>query len=260
MLQVDASLLRAVAPGQSGARAVHQGLIITEVGASLAGTLDQYEVNTPPRIAHFVAQVAHESDGFCTTEEYASGAAYEGRADLGNTQPGDGMRFKGRGLIQLTGRANYASAAGRLGIGLVADPDLAAVPATSLRIACDFWATKKINTPADRDDIITVTRLVNGGLNGIDSRRAYLAKAKAALAKLQAATLPVSPGAPGTLHRGLDGDDVIRLQTALRDQGIQVAIDGVFGPGTEAAVRQFQADNDLVADGIVGPATWAALG
>lgn len=259
MLLVDTDLLRAVAPSRSEGRAQQQDAIITEVGRILADTLDQYEVNTPLRIAHFVAQTCHESDGFCTTEEYASGAAYEGRADLGNTQAGDGRLFKGRGLIQLTGRANYTAAGRRLELDLVGNPDLAAVPATSLLIACDFWNSRDINVPCDQDDIIKVTRLVNGGLNGIDSRRIYLGKAKTAIARLEAVGTPASSGAPATLHRGMEAEAVARLQEALRGKGLLVAIDGVFGPGTETAVRQFQASNGLVSDGIVGPATWAKL-
>src|ERR1051326_2343335 len=94
MIGVDAGLLFKLAPGQSGPRATRQHEIITGMGQPLAGTLDQYEINTPLRIAHFLAQVAEESDGFCTTEEYASGKAYENRADLGNVNPGDGVLYK----------------------------------------------------------------------------------------------------------------------------------------------------------------------
>ena len=82
---------------------------------------------------------AGEFDGFCTTVEYASGDAYNGRTDLGNTQPGDGPRFKGRGLIQLTGRSNYQQYGELLKLDLVQDPELAADPVISLRIACTFW-------------------------------------------------------------------------------------------------------------------------
>jgi putative chitinase len=259
MLPISADLLRAVAPRQSGIRAQHQAHIIEEVGASLAATLGQYAINTPLRLAHFIAQTCHESDGYCTTEEYASGAAYEGRRDLGNTEPGDGRLFKGRGLIQLTGRANYEAAGRRLQLPLVANPDVAAVPATSLLIACDYWKQRDINTPCDRDDIITVTRRVNGGLNGIESRREYLAKAKGALARLKAGPIAASPGGPPTLHRGMEGEGVVSLQEALSDNHLTVAIDGAFGAGTEAAVRHFQASQGLAVDGIVGPATWSKL-
>lgn len=253
----DAALLRAVAPAQSGARAKHQALIIDEVGKTLAETLKKYEINTPLRIAHFMAQACHESDGLCTTEEYASGAAYEGRKDLGNTEAGDGRKYKGRGLIQLTGRANYKAAGEKLSQDLVGNPDLAATPALSLEIACNYWVSRKINDAADQDNIIRATKLVNGGLNGLDSRKAYLAKAKAALAHMQAGQLPVS--AHPVLHRGMDGEDVTALQEALRARSIMVAVDGDFGAGTETAVKAWQGAHGLDADGIVGPATWTTL-
>jgi putative chitinase len=259
MLQVDADVMREVAPRVKGRRAQHQSFIIEEAGKDLASILDKYEINTPLRVAHFLAQTCHESDGFCTTEEYASGAAYEGRRDLGNTEPGDGRKFKGRGLIQLTGRANYAAAGKRLQLDLINSPDLAAVPATSVLTACDYWRQREINPHCDQDDIIGVTRIINGGLNGIDSRRAYLAKAKIAVAKLQAGQLPASADAPPTLHRGMQGDGVTRLQRALSRKDISVAIDGVFGSETARAVQHFQRANQLTADGIVGPATWKAL-
>lgn len=259
MFQVDADVMRAVAPRVKGHRAQHQSFIIEDAGKDLASILDKYEINTLLRIAHFLAQTCHELDGFCTTEEYASGAAYEGRRDLGNIEPGDGRKFKGRGLIQLTGRANYAAAGQRLQLDLINSPDLAAVPATSVLTACDYWTQRNINPHCDQDDIIKVTKIINGGLNGIDSRRAYLAKAKTALAKLQAGQLPASAGGLPPLHRGMEDDDVTRLQEALSQKGISVAIDGVFGPGTVTAVQQFQRNNQLTADGIVGPATWKAL-
>jgi putative chitinase len=258
MLPINADLMGAVAPRESRSRAQHQAFIIENAAKNL-DSLQQYEINTALRVVHFLAQTCHESDGFCTTEEYASGAAYEGRRDLGNTQAGDGRKYKGRGLIQLTGRANYAAAGERLKLDLIGSPDLAAEPATSVLTACDFWKAHNINPDCDQDNLIAVTRKVNGGLNGLESRRAYLAKAKAALAKLQAGQLPASAGAPPTLHLGMEGDDVTRLQEALRQKGISATVDGNFGPGTAACVRQFQQSNQLKADGIVGPSTWEAL-
>ena len=95
MLSLDATTIRELAPAQNGQRAERQHEIIEGMGTSISATLDSYDINTPLRIAHFLAQVAHESDGFCTTEEYASGLAYEGRKDLGNLETNDGPPIQG---------------------------------------------------------------------------------------------------------------------------------------------------------------------
>lgn len=134
------------------------------------------------RLAHFMAQLAHESDNFRAMEEYASGAAYEGRKDLGNTQPGDGKRYKGRGPIQLTGRANYREYGRALGIDFERHPELVATPSVGLIVALRYWERKGLNALADGDDIVTITLRINGGKNGLDDRRAKLAKMKALLA------------------------------------------------------------------------------
>jgi putative chitinase len=136
---------------------------------------------SPLRLAHFLAQLGHESDGYRAMEEYASGTAYEGRADLGNSQPGDGPRFKGRGPIQITGRTNYRHFGRKIGIDLESHPEIAALPSIGILLACTYWDERRINILADSDDIIGITRRINGGLNGIDDRRARLAAAKALL-------------------------------------------------------------------------------
>lgn len=137
---------------------------------------------SPLRLAHFMAQVAHESGGFRYMEEIwgptAAQKGYEGRANLGNTEPGDGFRYKGRGPLQLTGRANYRQFGRTIGIDLERHPEIAAYPSMGLWVACQYWADRKINALADADDVEAVTRKVNGGLNGLADRKAYLAKAK----------------------------------------------------------------------------------
>ena len=139
-------------------------------------------IDTPLRQAHFLAHIGHESGHLRYNEELASGAAYEGRANIGNTQPGDGRRFKGRGLIQLTGRANYAAYGEAIGRDLLAAPTLVATdPALAVDVACWFWETRGLNAAADADDIERGTRRINGGLNGIADRRAILARAKRVL-------------------------------------------------------------------------------
>lgn len=139
------------------------------------------EISTPQRLAHFLAQLAHESGNFIYMEEIASGAAYEGRKDLGNTQPGDGRRFKGRGPIQLTGRANYRDYGHALGIDLEGNPEIAAIPSIGMMTACRYWRDKGLNELADADDVERITRRINGGINGLADRKAKLAKIKGLL-------------------------------------------------------------------------------
>lgn len=135
-------------------------------------------MDSPLRLAHFMAQLCHESGSFRYMEEIASGAAYEGRKDLGNAFPGDGRRFKGRGPIQLTGRANYRAFGRKIGIDLERHPEIAAVPSIGLLTALEYWADRGLNAYADADDIRAVTRRINGGLNGLADREAHLRKIK----------------------------------------------------------------------------------
>lgn len=260
MIPVDSDFIMAVAPRFSGDKAEAQSRIVGEISAVFSRTLDSYDINTKKRIAHFMAQVTHECAGFRTTEEFASGAAYEGREDLGNIHAGDGKRYKGRGLIQLTGRANYRKIGKILDLPLEDNPVLAAEPATSLKIACEYWHTRKINAAADRDDLIKATKLVNGGLNGLDDRRKYLQKAKTALANIEGIRVALNEGGNSiVLRRGSFGDAVRELQELLIAEGFDISIDNDFGPATELAVLMFQKKNNLVADGIVGRNTWLSL-
>jgi putative chitinase len=126
------------------------------------------------RKQYFLAQIAHESDGFKTTEEYASGRAYEGRKDLGNVHEGDGERFKGRGLIQLTGRENYRKFGKRIGKDLEAYPEVVAKFPFAMMSAVDFWVMNGLNSLADRKDFLGVTKRINGGTTGWDWRCRYL--------------------------------------------------------------------------------------
>src|SRR5690606_21874145 len=128
------------------------------------------------RLIHFLAQLAHESGNFRYMEEIASGAAYEGRTDLGNTQVGDGKRFKGRGPIQLTGRANYRKYGQQLGIDFENNPEIVAIPSIGLMVACKFWSDNVLNALADQADVQMITRQINGGTNGLSHRKAHLTK------------------------------------------------------------------------------------
>jgi putative chitinase len=262
MIPVDAQTMREIAPRFSGANGDRQNVITAAVGEVLALTLARYGIDTRLRIAHFLGQTCHESAGFRTTEEFASGHAYEGRSDLGNTQPGDGPRYKGRGLLQLTGRANYRDLGKILKVDLEGEPERAGEPVLSLLIACEYWKKRRINADCDADDLIAVTKKVNGGTNGLEDRRQYTTKAKAAIARLEGILLqgeaPPTGGRP-VLRRGSRGEAVAALQGLLQKIGYMVAIDGDFGAGTEVAVAAFQRERALDVDGIVGRDTWAAL-
>lgn len=202
---------------------------ITPVLASHAPALlaaaERYQINTPLRLAHWLAQMAHESDGFESMEESlnykadskmmqkfigwgriskedaqkfgktADHPAHQnalanilyggsfGLKQLGNTQPGDGWRFRGRGYKQITGRDNYARGSQRVfkDDRLVQNPDLAAQPEFAAMLAADFWDSKKLNPHADRDDIEAITRIINGGDTGLKERKEWLVRAKKAL-------------------------------------------------------------------------------
>ncbi len=146
--------------------------------AALLQTLEKYGIMTPARICAFLAQIGHESDEFRAVEEYASGIAYEGRKDLGNTQKGDGIKYKGRGLIQITGRANYAQMSKDLGIDFIKNPHRLKEPFYACLSAGWYWDKHKLNTLADAGDFKAITKKINGGYNGLDHRTALYKKAK----------------------------------------------------------------------------------
>jgi putative chitinase len=131
--------------------------------------------------------VGHESGDFRFSEEIASGAAYEGRTDLGNTKKGDGVRFKGRGLIQITGRSNYTEYGKARHRDYVTEPHnriIANNPAIAVDVSCWFWKTRNLNALADADNIDAITRRINGGVNGLKDRKAHFRRAKCLLVLL----------------------------------------------------------------------------
>jgi putative chitinase len=150
----------------------------------LNDAMAEFGIDTPAREAAFLAQIAHESGSLRYVKELASGAGYEGRADLGNTEPGDGVRYKGRGLIQITGRANYASCSAALFDGpdvLLEHPEMLETVSGACRSAAWFWKTHGLNELADAGNFERITRRINGGLNGQPDRLAFFATAKEVL-------------------------------------------------------------------------------
>lgn len=263
--RIDTTVLRQIAPKVTGAPSVSQAAVVLGFGGMLPKLLVYMGATTPLRISHFLAQVAHESDGFCTVVEYASGAAYEGREDLGNVNRGDGIRFKGRGPIQLTGRANYRSFTDWMRAIQPDCPDFERRPELVADwpwagwAAAYFWMTRGLYKLADRDDLVGITWIINGGRNGLSDRARYLAKIKPIVQRLAASEIQPDHDYP-VLHRGSEGEWVERLQIGLVEGAYGVlAIDGDFGPATEGAVKMLQRARGLKVDGIAGPKTFAAL-
>ena len=151
---------------------------IDTVGVPLAHLIN------PIRFAYFMAQCAHESAGFQFTKELGSARylnRYEGRRDLGNTEIGDGVRFCGRGIIQVTGRSNYAACGEWTGLPLLEYPELLEDPGPAVRSACWYWMTHNLNPICDAQNFTLLTRRINGGTNGMASRNQWLAKIKTAI-------------------------------------------------------------------------------
>jgi len=147
--------------------------------APMVQAMERFEINTPARAAAFLAQVMHESGRLRYTLELASGDAYEGRRDLGNLHKGDGRRFKGRGLIQITGRANYRDCSMALygDERLLITPELLEQPEGAALSAAWYWSSRNLNALADAGQFSLITRRINGGMNGLADRLAYFDKA-----------------------------------------------------------------------------------
>lgn len=136
----------------------------------LNAVLEEFEINTPQRIRMFLAQIGHESGQLRYVRELASGEAYEGRKDLGNTAPGDGVRYKGRGLIQITGKSNYGLVSLALGLPLLEKPELLEEDRNACRSAGWFWYKSNLNALADMGLFREITKRINGGYNGYADR------------------------------------------------------------------------------------------
>jgi len=168
----DTSVLRKIMPLATQAN-------VDKFGPHVEEALEMFEVNTPARQAAFLAQLAHESGQFRYVRELADGKAYEGRKDLGNTQPGDGPKFKGRGLIQITGRNNYKLLGDYLGVDLISNPAVLEQPDYAVKSAGWFWHVyKNLNPLADAGDFRLITKKINGGYNGYDDRLKFWERAK----------------------------------------------------------------------------------
>ena len=256
---------------------------------------EEYEINTPNRIAGFMAQTSHESLDFtrltenlnysekalnsvfgryfgkgknkrdakdyARNQEKIANYVYQDefrskRGALGNTNPGDGWLFLGRGIKQLTGRNNYAAFGKSVGMSAEEAAGYVATEKGAMESACWFWKKNKLQKWADKGDNKGLTKAINGGTIGLEDRNSRwdncLAILGGEMPKKKAAK--ASKGGSRTLRKGMKGDDVAKMQKALG-----ITADGDFGFGTQTTVKKWQKMNGLVADGIVGPATQAKM-
>jgi putative chitinase len=251
----------------------------------------KYEINTVERIAGFIAQCAHESNNFRSLEEnlnYSEDALlrvfgrYFGKAPkasaseyarnpemianrvyndefrkykMGNTQPGDGWMFRGRGLKQLTGRENYTKFGKSVKMSAEQAAEYVATEKGAIESACWFWNNKKLNAIADTGNIKKLTKVINGGDIGLADRTSRYDSAIEILGGKSVSNKSKSSKVEYvTVSVGDNNDTVKALQAKLG-----LTDDGIFGPGTKRAVRDFQAKHGLTADGIAGPATLKKL-
>jgi len=280
--------LAALIPGNKDVDSWHEALV---------KVMPKYGIDSERRAAHFISQCAHESNNFRSLEEnlnYSAkalravfgryfGAAPKRDADeyhrnpemianyvymdefrkykMGNVNDGDGWLFRGRGLKQLTGRSNYTAFGKSVGMTAEEAAEYVATPAGAVESACWFWDTNNLNAIADTDDVVKMTKKINGGNIGLADRQARYAKALEVFG-MEAADLGTDDESVedimddiGVLRKGAKGEGVKIMQVAL---GI-VGADGIFGSGTEAVLKRWQGENGLTPDGIAGPATFAKL-
>ena len=154
--------------------------------SALNTAMNHYQIVGLKRVTAFIAQIGHESGQLKYVKEIwgptAAQAKYEGRADLGNTQAGDGSKYRGRGLIQITGRANYKACGEALGLDLINHPELLEKPQHACMSAAWFWASRGLSMLADEGNFSKITQRINGGQNGATDRQALYAKALKVLA------------------------------------------------------------------------------
>lgn len=245
--------------------------------------LPEYDIDTEDRVAGFIAQCAHESNNFRIIQENLNYSAkgldavfpkyfkragrnaqeyhrqpekianvvYANRMNNGDTASGDGWKFRGRGIIQLTGRYNYTQFAKSINTGLRATVSYLETKKGALESACWFWKTNNLNKYADKQDIVMMTKRINGGTIGLEDRKKHYAHA---LEVLGGNWTPPKVKHT-TVRKGSKGATVKAVQKALG-----ISADGDFGPGTESAVKDWQRRHGLIADGIVGPATLKEMG
>ena len=264
---------------------------------ALCDILPRYGITTERRVAHFLSQCAHESGNFKRLEENLNYSAKALRAvfgryfgdapkrdadeyhrqpemianyvymdefrkyKMGNTEEGDGWLFRGRGLKQLTGRENYTRFGKSVDMSAEEAAEYVATEKGAVESACWFWDANNLNDIADTDNVVKMTKKINGGKIGLEDRQERYTNAMEVLG--MSAEMVADDDDDdieeiiddiGVLRKGSRGEGVKIMQEALG-----IGADGVFGPGTERALKEWQAANGLTADGVAGPATLGKL-
>ena len=249
--------------------------------------LPLWEVDTIERVAMFIAQCGHESGGFRVLSENLNYSAkalntifpkyfkragrdaneyhrqpekianviYANRMDNGSTASGDGWKFRGGGILQLTGRYNYTKFAEAVEMTAEEAVDYVRTKKGAIDSACWFWDTNNLNRWCDDMDIVGATKRINGGTIGLDDRKKHYLHAMDVLGGDYEEPEEKELDLNQTIRKGSRGPLVAEVQEKL---GIAPA-DGIFGPGTERQVKRWQQKAGLVADGIVGPKTLGKL-
>jgi putative chitinase len=266
---------------------------VEEWCAALSEMLPKYGITTDKRIAAFVSQTAHESGEYRLLEEdlrykeatllrvfpryfgpgKENAAEYAGKPEkianyvymdknrskagaLGNVNEGDGWLFRGKGLKQVTGRANHAAFGKTVGMTAEQAAEYLLTKKGALESALWFWGSRNLNEVADTGDVTRLTKIINGGDIGLVDRQARYAKAMAALGGAVAASInsQITDAVTQVLRKGSKGDLVKKMQAALG-----IGADGDFGQGTENALKKWQDRNGLTPDGVAGPKTLSKL-
>jgi len=258
---------------------------------ALSMILPDYNIDTVPRAAAFIAQCAHESANFkflkenlnykaeslmrvwpsrfpnmAVAQQYAmqpekiANKVYSDRMGNGSEASGDGWRYAGKGLIQLTGKDNYTRFAESIETPVEEIPDYLQTFEGAVQSACWFWEVNNLNQWADAGDILTLTKRINGGTIGLEDRKKHYDHALHVLgdggghAVSESHAAPAGPDMTTVLRRGSKGLTVAAVQAKLG-----LTADGDFGPGTERALMGWQRENGLEPDGVAGPATLAKI-
>lgn len=278
-MQLTAAMLYEIAPGAKAS--IVDGILASQ------HEFNKYNLDNAEALAHWLGQTATETGGFTRLEENlyytttkrlrtvwpsrfktdASAAPYVRNPQLlanlvyggrmGNTQLDDGWRFRGRSMKQTTGHDNYAAVARSTGVDVLAEPGKLALFPMALVAGCVFWRDNDLQRFVAANDIDGLSKAIQGGNSGRADRKTFTVRAQNALRITVRPATTTASERRDWLRNGSKSERVFTIQDRLAAHGYEFGKrDGDFGDATERAVREFQSDHGLIADGVVGAATW----